>query len=135
MDDELVDMTLFYLREIRTRLPTPFDRQSNHLFVTFDGKQVSGTTINDSMKQLGVDGATCTKVRKAVSTTINAVLPTEKESLAGFMKHTAKTADRFYNLSQSGVRAARQANILTKVMLGEKVDESDLKAARSCKCT
>ena len=33
----------------------------------------------------------------------------EKESLAGFMRHTSKSADRFYKLSQTGVIAGCSA--------------------------
>lgn len=63
---------------------------------------------------------------------MNSVFDGESSNIASLLKHSEKTSKKYYNLSQSDVRAARMSNIIDKVVRGEAPTDQDLAPARSC---
>lgn len=61
------------------------------------------------------------------------VLESERGDLAKFMKHSDRVQQKFYDLSQGGIRDSRMSNLVSKLVEGESITEDDLRKEKQCK--
>ena len=161
MDADLVRHLKVYVQDCRLKIPSTI--QCPNLFITHAGQPMTSSAITTAVKKMGGSASCTKIRKMVSTTVWNTsieyinceiilflsfvkrlrfdiiqpqvcqVLPQEKRPTANFMKHTEKTQSKYYDLSQSGVQAARQSRIVHKLVRGERVLRSDLLQAKACK--